>query len=751
MNSPVAPIGKGRARDVATGDWSPRPRHLVYLIAGLCLMVIGHLLMARQPPPVASFPFVAWLDRQYRLELPNLDDVVLASVLLVAGGMAAAWSGVSRRFAEPVLLGGDPPPSAFGARVRVVAALLGGAAALLGILLWQVHAGTNPAVIQTPLWIAAIGLTAGAALVVDRGTRAPLSPGLARFDFVALAVLCAAGLMIGIYDLGRVPDSMLGDEGQFWETARNIATGAYRPSAFSPGPYSFPVLASVGQAAVLRLFDPSLWSWRFSSVLAGVLAVIPTYLLARELYGRRVGVIAGATMIAMPYFLAFSRLGYISSQALLPAALALYLLYAGLRRRSLLYAALGGTAAGFGFYTFTAARLSLLTGSAFLVYLLLGRVDWRRVARLVGIGRPRRRRRPGGPGAGAREGDSRTLVLGLLAAAFLAGCAVTALPYQVYGNRFDQQAVNFKMAEAIFPNRFYVDALFKDEPGYRSLPATQVGDQTLYLDSGLWGRLLVRGVIRTLLVFNHPRMITEHYIDGPLAGRGTAVLFTLGVFLALGRLRQGHFALPIIWLVLGMAALSALDTFPPRHTHMVSIIPVMAIFTALGVAAVADGIAAVVGPVLRVRARPDPRPGLSLLVAGVLVAVVVAAGLRSYFVDAHARYRPDFEQALAFRVLALDAPRRVVYVASGAQDQGFIPWVIRQMPTLARYQAVPRDDLAAGRFTVDPQTPYLFYFRESDREVVVPFLEQTLRHAVVPRADRSSRGDVVALSYEFGP
>jgi hypothetical protein len=139
-----------------------------------------------------------------------------------------------------------------------------------------------------------------------------------------------------------------------------------------------------------------------------------------------------------------------------------------------------------------------------------------------------------------------------------------------------------------------------------------------------------------------------------------------------------------------------------------------------------------------------------LLTAG-LVALVALAGVRAYFVDAQQRYRPNFEQVMAFRVLDLTAPRRVVYVAENAEDGRFVPWVIRTMPTRADYQAVLRDDILAGRFALDPAAPYVFFFRPRDQEVVVPFLESKLRHPVVPRRHLNREGNVVALDYEFGP
>jgi hypothetical protein len=455
----------------------------------------------------------------------------------------------------------------------------------------------------------------------------------------------------------------------------------------------------------------------------------------------------------MPYFLAFSRLGYISSQALLPVALALYLLYAGLRRQSLLYVTLGGVAAGLGFYTFTAGRLGLLVAAVFLISQVLGRIDWWRAGWALVPRWGRRGIAPGAPATGGGAPDTGLFALGILGAVFAAGCAMTVLPYQVYGGRVDPSAVHFKMAEAIFPNRFYVDALFTGDQAYRDLPVIRVGDQSLYVEPGLWQRLLVRGVFRSLLVFHHPGIISEHFIDGPLAGRGTAVLFFLGAALALGGVRRSHYALPVIWLAVGLAALSVLNTFPPRHTHLVPIIPVMAIFTALGVATVVEGLTAAAGIMRVSRGRPERtlRSRLSLLATAGLVALVAYAGLRAYFVDAQQRYRPDFEQALAFRVLELNAPRHVVYVAESADDLKFVPWVVRSMATPAEYQAVLRDDLQAGRFTIDPRAAYLFFFRERDRAVVVPFLENALRRAVVPREYRNREGVVVALAYAIDP
>src|SRR5262249_52926454 len=154
---------------------------------------------------------------------------------------------------------------------RSVYAPLVGAALCFALLTRQL-AGAQYSRGLVLLWIVAAALILLAALAIDRRAGGRPAPDPGRDDPLLMAGIVLAGIGIGAYQLDRLPGTMIGDEGAFFETARSIALGAYQAPIFSYGVYSYPILGSIYQAWMLQLFGPTLWAWRFGSVLAGILA-----------------------------------------------------------------------------------------------------------------------------------------------------------------------------------------------------------------------------------------------------------------------------------------------------------------------------------------------------------------------------------------------------------------------------------------------------------------------------------------------
>ncbi|HEU4327062.1 MAG TPA: glycosyltransferase family 39 protein [Roseiflexaceae bacterium] len=693
--------------------------------AGIVLVVAGQWLILN-PSELLALPFTAAVEDLLRLGVVNLNNVIMGLAITLLGGILFGAGGAALLPAAPEAERETPRPD-WSTLLRDrrlalgLAGLLAGALAIFTLLLYGV---TRPEADQTPwlgwLWLAALALLLLALLLADRRAGARLSPDLGWPDALLSGGLLAAGMAIGTYQLATLPSSIIGDEGMFWQTARAIDQGEQQHTIFGLGAYSYPVLSNYYQAAVLRLFGHSLWSWRLSSVIAAVLAVVPTYLLARELFGRRVAALAGLAMVALPYFIAFERMGYNNSQAILPVALSLYLLYAGLRRNSLLYMGLGGIAGGLGFYTYTAGRLAAVVAVLTLGVLLAARL----LRRWVGFGP----QRLGG-------------VL-LLTAAFGLGGVLTALPHLAYANTHYPHLLRYKMLESLLPNSFYASSLFSEDELYRDYAPITIDDQTFFYRPDLYARLLGRGVVRTMLVFHYKGIIYEHFISGPLAGPSVASLYVLGLALLLARpKRPGHLLL-LLWFGAGLVLLSMINTFPPRYQHTVPIIPALAIMLGLGIAALADTLAQ------EFSGRARTLIGGSLTAA--LVAAMLVSNMREYFVDVQEAYPPPAAQIIGLAGLELREPRRLVYVVSDPQEGTALPWLLEQFPNKALYHTVTRDDLASGTFQLEPQQPYTVFFRERDRDVVEPFLAQRLGHPVTPKLHFTPLGDVELAEVSFG-
>ncbi|GAB4199552.1 MAG: hypothetical protein OHK0022_19870 [Roseiflexaceae bacterium] len=693
--------------------------------AGVVLVVAGQWLFLRSTPLVA-LPFTKPLDRLLLIGLANLDNVLLGLGVTLLGGLLFALGGAAALVPNPTAL----PESAWPGwpalrRMRpVLMPLLGLVAGALGAFAWLMYGITRPDVDQNYslgwIWLLALAMLVGALLLVDRQTGVRLSPGLGWGDALVIGGLLALGLAVGSYRLGSLPSSIVGDEGMFWQNISMIERGEYRPTVFGLGVYSYPVLSTYYQATVLKLFGPSLWSWRFASVLAGVLAVVPTYLLARELFGRRVALLSGLALVVLPYMIAFERLGYNNSQSILPVALSLYLLYAGLRRGSLLYMGLGGIAGGLGFYTYTAGRLAAVVALLLFVALLAARL----LRRWVGFGPPR------------------LGVVLLLVAVFGLSGVMTALPHLIYANTHEPALLRYKLLESLFPNVFYARSLFSEDELFRDYRPITIDNQTFFYRPDLYARLLGRGVARTLLVFHTKGLVYEHYISGPLAGPSMVSLYVFGLVALLARpFRPGHLLL-LVWFGSALLLLSMINTFPPRYQHTVPLIPALAIMIGLGMVALVDTLAG------EFSGRTRALIGGGLTVA--LAAVMLATNLREYFVDVQAAYRPNKEYIVSFAALELTTPRYLVYVTDEPKAREEAPWLIRQIPNWAIYQSVSPTDLASGTFSLKPGQPYTFFFREQDRTVVEPFLERQLGHPIAPKLHLSRFDEIELAEYSFG-
>lgn len=687
-------------------------RALSFLL-GLASVLLGQYVMLQQEPLIARFVFAPALNELFRIDVPNLDNVIVATMMLIGGG--AILAGVfSERSASSDLLDAIPinrvALRTLTGPVRRWTAGLGIAALLLFLFLIGRLSAKDDGNWLAMVWIVVLCLIGYIAYLFDRQAGTPLSPNLNWRDVAFIIALVLLGIGIGAFDLSQKPFSLMGDEGSFWEAAKAIATGQSRPSIFDLGVYTYPILGSYYQALILKLFGLSLWSWRFASVLAGAAAVAPTYLFAREMFDRRVALLASAVMIVTPYMLAFERLGYNNSQSLFPVALMLYFLYAGLKRNSRLYLFLGGSAAGLGFYTYTSAQLGLVGAMLFFVYLLLIR----------------------------RNAPRRTwVVLGFV---FVVGWGLTALPRYGYNIASHPDLVSYKSTESLFPNVDYALAYFKPEELYRDFPPIQIGNITFFYRPDLYARLLARGIIRTLLAFHHSLVVTEHFIAGPLPGPFTVVFYFLGLVFTLANRRRDSLVLLAIWFFSGLVLLSVISSFPPRHQHLVAIIPAISIFTALGVTATADFVSAYL---------PMWRGQVSAALVAVCFGVIALMGLNNYFFQVQATYPPSFDQVMTFTAFNLQSPREMVYVYDKPDEKDHVPYGILQIPTLALFRTVSPDELASDQFALDPGIAYTFFFHESDRTTVVDYLTRTFGTPINLQPYRISDPQDMALSYSF--
>jgi 4-amino-4-deoxy-L-arabinose transferase-like glycosyltransferase len=189
------------------------------------------------------------------------------------------------------------------------------------------------------------------------------------------------GAVLRLLWLDAAPPALHFDEAVYGLMARMIGRGNW-PVFFHTYTGREPLYMYM-LAGVFRLLGSSGVTLRLTSALIGIAAIPLVFLLCRELFSTRVGVLAAAVTAANYWHLSMSRNGY--PNILIPPieCLAMTFLWRGYRDRRWAWAALGGAFVGAVLYTYLAARLFPITLALFFLYALA--VEPRRFFSRVGL------------------------------------------------------------------------------------------------------------------------------------------------------------------------------------------------------------------------------------------------------------------------------------------------------------------------------------------------------------------------------
>jgi 4-amino-4-deoxy-L-arabinose transferase-like glycosyltransferase len=187
-----------------------------------------------------------------------------------------------------------------------------------------------------------------------------------------LAVLLAA--FFRFYQLGHWPPGLYRDEAYNGLDATAVLGGDLR--LFFPANNGREPLYIYLVALAIALLGPTALAVRLPAAVAGTLTTLPTYLLARDWFGRTTGLLAALVWATTFWPVHLSRIGL---RIILLAPLLALAFWLGTRAyrsgRSGAWA-LAGAVYGLTFYTYLAARFTPLVLVAVAVYLLLtGRRD----------------------------------------------------------------------------------------------------------------------------------------------------------------------------------------------------------------------------------------------------------------------------------------------------------------------------------------------------------------------------------------
>jgi hypothetical protein len=350
--------------------------------------------------------------------------------------------------------------------------------------------------------------------------------GLAR-----LAVLLSVALIVRAVDLEHIPANLGGDEGTQGVAAIELVEPPLG-NPFSTGWFSVPTLSFLMYGVAIRVFGQTVAGLRALSALVGTATVLTTFLLARELWGRRVAWMAAIALTCCHYHIHFSRLG--SNQIFdgLFMTLALWLFVHALRSRSRIHFALTGAVTGLGWYTYFGARL---VGIVLAVYLA-----WRAIVEYRFVTRYGR------------------LVLISLCAAL-----VVVAPLLAYYIDHPAELVSRSHQVSIFAS------------GWLEREQQITGRSTT--------SLLLEQFWKAISAFNYTLDPTFWYHPSiPLLDFVSGVLFVLGLVWAMARCRGPAIGLLLIWFWLALGLGWVLTENPPSSQRMTVIAPALAVLIGLG-------------------------------------------------------------------------------------------------------------------------------------------------------------------------
>jgi 4-amino-4-deoxy-L-arabinose transferase-like glycosyltransferase len=424
------------------------------------------------------------------------------------------------------------------------------------------------------LWVIGIALAGLGFVLVDR--RHGGSPNDACRDpwrwpeVIALVALTAAACAARVVDLEHIPANLAGDEGTFGVMGLDLLEGRLG-NVFGAGFFGFANLSYIPWGLSAKLLGGTVAALRLPSAVIGTAAVPATYLLARELWGRREAWVAGVLLAFGHYHLHYSRVAINNIADTVVAPLGLWLMLRGIRSRRVLPMAAAGAVFGLGWYGYFGARLAGIVAGVDL----LGRATTQ---------------------AGFWRAHGRQIAAAVVAA------VVVMLPLLM---------------------------LYVDQPEHITERSSQVGifsSGWLAQEQVLTGRsmlsILAEQAGRSVLGFNfmldrflwyHPRIPLLHVVG--------ATLLVVGLICCWLDRRDHRSLLLLLWFGLAVLFGWFLTESPPSSMRLVIVTPALALLAARGL----RGLTGVGEAVFR-----GPRWLWSGLV-GLVLAVAVVVNLHFYF------------------------------------------------------------------------------------------------------------------------
>jgi DNA-binding beta-propeller fold protein YncE len=355
-------------------------------------------------------------------------------------------------------------------------------------------------------------------------------PPLTRKQILlVMTVIIFAGAGVRLWDLASIPQGVWFDEAQNGIVATRILSDPSFKPIYISDLTQLPALFFYYMGAWIALVGSNILAVRLASAALGILTIPGLYLLGRELFSQRVGLLAAFLLSQSRWHVNFSRFGMNGIAAPCCLVFGLYFLARGVRTARERDYAVAGALFGIGLNTYLAFDIVPILVGIWLVHVVVSgrlsfiRKNWRGLATLA-----------------------------LFALIVVAPLLVVALT--------DRQA---------FLERTQTASLFTGKSLEQATAA------------------LVTNVVKHVEMFNvRGDGNGRHNLAGaPELDYLTGALFLLGIILALARARQPRYSLLLLWLVLLLLpGILSLDFEAPQSYRSIGVIPVTALLAAVPLA-----------------------------------------------------------------------------------------------------------------------------------------------------------------------
>lgn len=188
--------------------------------------------------------------------------------------------------------------------------------------------------------------------------------------YAVIFLIVAFGFFLRIYDINSAPPGLYPDE---------AVNGLDALEAKDSGNYQWFYPANNGReglfmnliAFCFKLFGASVLTLKLPAIIFGTLTIFGIYLLAKELFGKRAGIIS-AFLVAVSFWpLHFSRISFRANMLPFVLVFSFYFLFKGLRTKKIIDFAIGGLFLGLGLHTYIAFRVTPLILIVALIALII--------------------------------------------------------------------------------------------------------------------------------------------------------------------------------------------------------------------------------------------------------------------------------------------------------------------------------------------------------------------------------------------